>query len=72
MEYKDIKLTTEAIKLAQFLKHVDAVSSGGQVKHFLEEGLVRVNGVTERRRGRKLIAGDLVEIDGAISFRVRT
>jgi len=52
------------IQLDQFLKLMNVVSSGGEAKHFIKEGNVRVNGEPETRRGRKLRKGDLVEIDG--------
>ncbi len=48
------------MKLDQFLKWKCLVESGGQAKHLITSGLVTVNGSTERRRGRKLVDGDLV------------
>ncbi len=48
------------MKLDQFLKWMNLVESGGQAKHLINSGLVKVNGVVERRRGRKLLKGDLV------------
>lgn len=52
------------ITLAQFLKKLDFVSSGGETKIFLESKQIKVNGEKESRRGRKLVAGDSVVIDG--------
>jgi len=52
------------IKLDSFLKAVNEAASGGEAKIFIAEGLVRVNGEVESRRGRKLRPGDRVEIDG--------
>jgi len=52
------------IKLDQFLKLAGAVATGGQAKLLIQGGEVRVNGGVETRRGRKLRAGDLVELDG--------
>lgn len=54
----------EYIKLDQFLKLADIVSTGGQAKLLILDGMVRVNGVVETRRGRKLYDGDRVEVDG--------
>ena len=48
------------MKLDQFLKWRSLVESGGQAKHLINSGLVSVNGLTETRRGRKLVDGDLV------------
>jgi ribosome-associated protein len=54
----------EYIKLDQFLKLADVVSTGGQAKFLILDGQVKVNGLVETRRGRKLYAGDRVEVDG--------
>ena len=48
------------MKLDQFLKWKNLVSSGGEAKTFIKSGSVKVNGVIENRRGRKLIKGDKV------------
>jgi ribosome-associated protein len=57
-------VTAEYIKLDQFLKLAGAVETGGQAKIMIQSGEVAVNGQAEERRGRKLIAGDQVEIAG--------
>lgn len=62
-------IMTEQIKLDSFLKVVNAVSSGGEAKQIIIDGLVTVNGVVELRRGRKLLPGDLVKLAGH-EFRV--
>jgi ribosome-associated protein len=55
----------DPLKLDQFLKLVGAVQTGGEAKHLIQEGQVKVNGTTETRRGRKLIPGDQVSLQGA-------
>lgn len=60
----EISIDSEYIKLDQFLKLVDLASTGGHAKFLIQEGLVKVNGEVELRRGKKLRAGDLVEIEG--------
>jgi len=52
------------VKLEQFLKWQGLVSTGGEAKHRIQGGEVRVNGSIETRRGRQLAAGDAVELDG--------
>jgi ribosome-associated protein len=52
------------IKLDQFLKQMQAVSTGGQAKLMIQDGEVSVNGEVETRRGRKLAKGDRVSLDG--------
>jgi len=59
-----VQIETEYIKLDSFLKAVDVVSSGGEAKILIMEGLVLVNGEVEQRRGRKLRPGDRVVCDG--------
>jgi len=54
----------EYIKLDQFLKLADVVSTGGQAKFLILDGQVKVNGAVETRRGRKLYDGDRVEVAG--------
>lgn len=53
----------EPIRLDQFLKLVNAVSSGGEAKHLIQGGQVTVNNEVEIRRGRKLVNGDIVRFD---------
>ncbi|MBW4557050.1 MAG: RNA-binding S4 domain-containing protein [Trichormus sp. ATA11-4-KO1] len=52
------------IKLDQFLKFVGITSTGGQAKLMILDGNVKVNGTVETRRGRKLVSGDQVTIEG--------
>lgn len=49
------------ITLQQLLKACDIIASGGQVKQWLAENEVFVNGEPENRRGKKLRKGDVVE-----------
>tara|TARA_Y100001968_G_scaffold323212_1_gene360522 strand:- start:921 stop:1100 length:180 start_codon:yes stop_codon:yes gene_type:complete len=48
------------MKLDQFLKWHNLVSSGGEAKIVIKSGEVSVNGQIEIRRGRKLKNGDKV------------
>ena len=48
------------MKLDQFLKWQNLVSSGGEAKIFIRSGSVKVNGEIETKRGRKLYKGDKV------------
>jgi ribosome-associated protein len=54
---------TYPIRLDQFLKIARVVGSGGEAKMLIVEGLVRVNGQVEQRRGRKLWQGDTVQVE---------
>lgn len=59
-----IKLRDDFIKLGQALKAAGLVESGVEAKDMILDGLVKVNGQTEERRGRKLYDGDIVSFDG--------
>ena len=61
---ENIKLREEFIKLGQALKACGLVESGVEAKEVIQDGMVKVNGVTETRRGKKLYGGDIVSYDG--------
>ena len=61
-----IEIRDEFITLGQLLKKADIVSNGGEVKFFLAENKVLVNGEDENRRGKKLYHGDTIEIADVI------
>ncbi|MCM3702555.1 S4 domain-containing protein YaaA [Paenibacillus macerans] len=67
---KIISISSEYIKLDQFLKLADCVPTGGMAKALLADRAVKVNGEAEERRGRKLYPGDKVEVEGSGSFQV--
>lgn len=59
---EEFVLTAPYITLGQLLKHIGLIETGGQAKWFLREQRVQVNRETETRRGRKLVAGDIVAV----------
>ena len=59
-----LEINSDYITLGQLLKRVDVIGSGGEVKAFLENTQVRVNGEIEARRGRKLYHGNSIHIQG--------
>ena len=59
-----IKLREDYIKLGQALKAAGLVENGVDAKFGIQDGLVKVNGSIETQRGKKLVAGDVVEFDG--------
>ncbi len=61
---KSVHLRDEFIKLGQALKAAGLVESGVEAKEVIQDGLVKVNGETDTRRGRKLYAGDIVTYNG--------
>ena len=63
---KEIKITTEFIKLQDLLKFANLVESGGMAKEFIQEGSVKVNREVCTMRGKKIRPGDTVEFQGQI------
>ncbi|MED9904518.1 MAG: RNA-binding S4 domain-containing protein [Lachnospiraceae bacterium] len=59
-----LKLKDDFIKLGQALKAAGLVESGVDAKFAIQDGLVKVNGEVDERRGRKLYNGDIVEFEG--------
>lgn len=59
-----IKLRDDFIKLGQALKLAGLVESGVDAKYVIQDGLVKVNGEVETRRGKKLFDGDEVTYNG--------
>lgn len=60
-----VKITSEYIKLDQFLKWAGVVGQGSEAKDMIVDGFVKVNGEVEYRRGKKLIIGDIIEVENA-------
>lgn len=52
------------IAVGQLLKVTGLCDSGGEAKHLVQAGGVRVNGEVELHRGRTLRAGDVVVTRG--------
>ena len=52
------------MKLDQFLKWQGLAATGGEAKQRIQRGDVRVNDAIEMRRGRQLLPGDVVAVDG--------
>ena len=58
-----IHLREDFIKLGQALKLAGLVGSGVDAKFVIQDGQVKVNGQVEYQRGKKLVAGDIVEFE---------
>ena len=63
MENVKIKIDTEFIRLDALLKFGGALSTGGQAKLVIQDGLVKVNGEVCTMRGKKMRPGDIVEYE---------
>jgi ribosome-associated protein len=65
----DVHIRGEMIRLGQLLKVAGLIDSGAEVKAFLSDQVVLVNGEREDRRGRQLHPGDVVMV-GSEELRV--
>ena len=61
MEYKEISIKEEYIKLDSLLKLAGCVGTGGEAKIVVQEGMVTVNGEVCTMRGKQLRSGDKIE-----------
>jgi len=59
----EFTLEGDYIKLDQLLKAVSIADSGGQAKHLIVTGMVKVNGTVATERGKKIRQGDEVLCD---------
>ena len=64
MEIIKLREGEEFIKLGQALKAAGLVDSGVEAKIVIQGGEVLVNGEVDLRRGKKLVAGDMVSFRG--------
>jgi ribosome-associated protein len=57
---------TEYIELIGLLKATGIAMTGGEAKQMVDDNLVKLNGVIEKRRRAKIRPGDQVEINGEV------
>ncbi len=67
METRSVKLTKIPVELYKILKFESLAASGGEAKHMISEGRVRLNGRVETQKQKKIYPGDIIEIE---SFRL--
>lgn len=61
---RDVVISSDSIRLGQFLKLANVIDAGSDARSLLADGEVLVNGETEQRRGRQLVRGDIVTVGG--------
>jgi ribosome-associated protein len=64
LEKTKIAITTEYIRLDQFIKFCGIVQTGGQAKELILKGMVFVNEEVCLQRGKKLRGGESVYLSG--------
>ena len=62
MEQRQVKITTEFIKLDALLKLAGVTGTGGEAKEAVQAGAVSVNGEVCTMRGKKMRPGDTAQI----------
>ncbi|HCO18261.1 MAG TPA: RNA-binding protein [Tissierellales bacterium] len=65
---EEIHITTDYIKLDQFLKLCGSAQTGGQAKEMIADGIVKVNDVVAYERGKKLRKNDRIVIADEYRF----
>ncbi len=58
------KINTEYIELFKLLKATNLCDSGGQAKHYISQGVVKVDDLKETRKACKIRVGQIVSFDG--------
>jgi ribosome-associated protein len=61
-----IGIRSETIDLGALLKLAQVAATGGEAKHLIRDGRITVNGQVERRRGRQIRPGDLIDAAGTV------
>ena len=67
---REVELSREPVELFKILKFEGLVTSGGEAKLVIGAGQVRVNGVVELQKRKKIKSGDVIDFAGE-QFRVR-
>ena len=63
-EIEEVPIRDDMIRLGQLLKLANLVEDGVEATELIKNGLVKVNGEIDDRRGRQLHAGDTVTVNG--------
>lgn len=67
---KDVFINKEHVELFKILKFEGIASSGAEAKDMIASGTVSVNGIIEKQKRKKMVAGDTIELKGEI-FRLK-
>jgi ribosome-associated protein len=59
-DMRTVEITKEPVELYKILKFEGLVSSGGEAKSVVAEGMVSVNGEIETRKRKKIVSGDII------------
>jgi ribosome-associated protein len=66
MQTRQVQITRVPVELYKILKFECIAASGGEAKHLIADGQVRVNHQVETRKRKKIYPGDVIEACGAV------
>ena len=58
---REVNITREPVELYKILKFEGIVASGAEAKSVVADGQVRVNGIIETRKRKKIVSGDIIQ-----------
>lgn len=67
---KDVLIYKEYVEPSKTLKFEGIASSGTETKNMIAIGNVLANGVVEKKKRKKMVAGDTIELKGE-AFRLK-
>ena len=62
-EITQVEITKEPVELYKILKFESMVTSGGEAKMVITNGLVKLNGEIETQKRKKIVSGDIIEFN---------
>ncbi len=66
MKKKQVRIHTIPVELYKILKFENLCASGGEAKHLIAQGQVRVNSKVQTQKRKKIFPGDTIEACGVI------
>ena len=70
MDPQPVHIRGEVVLLQALLKMLNVVQTGGEVKEFLANERVLLNGEPENRRSKQLRDGDVIELPDGRTVRI--
>lgn len=63
---KNVFINKEHVELFKILKFEGIASSGAEAKDMIAAGNILVNGLIEKQKRKKIVAGDTIQFNGEI------
>ena len=63
IENRDVFVNRVPVELYKIIKFENLASSGGEAKHMIAEGQVRLNGQVEFQKRKKVYPGDEIRVE---------